>query len=367
MTTGATPEPKRVRDGVYRIRWEVSPDPRTGRRRQRSRTVHGDLSDAQRALAEEMLRAGRDDGLDLTGKLLLRDYWEDEYARDVEHRLAPHTVHCYKQTWTKLVEPIFGDVDMRTASRRAIRMMLLDVQPAGRQRNAYKLLRQMFNAAYMDELIAFNPMQGGMRLDKVHSVEKELYTAEDVPAVLEAARDEYVEPFVMLTLLAGLRREEVCALRWEDFTFERSKEKGSWTASVRVERTAQRFAGGVKIGRTKTDKSTRTVVLVGKAAGRLRELARGRKGWLNGGDECGNPDIVGQRWKRLCARKGLKHVTFVGMRASYSTIQAQLGTPDTVVSLMMGHSVLTTRYRHYLGANVQAQIDAAERIEKTMT
>lgn len=364
MTTGSAPEPKRVREGVYRIRWEVSPDPVTGRRRQRSKTVRGDLADAKRALADEMLRAGRDAGIADAGKLLLRDYWAAEYSRDIE-RLAPKTVEGYRRTWESTVCPLFGHLDMRSASRRAIRRMLLDVQPVGRQQHAYKLLRQMFNAAYMDEMIDANPMMGGMRLDKVHTTEKPIFTAEELPGVLKAVEGEFVEPFVIVSLLAGTRREEVCALKWEDFAFDRT-EDGQALAYIRVERTAQRIGGRVVIGRTKTDKSTRTVLVVGAPAERLEELSEG-KGWLNRtkNGRCANPDIVSQQWKRLCRKKGVKHVTFTGMRASYSTIQAQLGTPDTVVSLMMGHSQLTTRYRHYLGANVAAQLEAGSRIAES--
>lgn len=175
MTRRRIPEPQYIDTDTYRIRWEGAPDPDTGKRRQHSRTVHGSLQDAQRALMDELLRAGRSDEVDLTGALTLRDYWEREYSRDIQ-RLAPKTVDDYTSDWERLVGPLFGEVDMRSASRRAIRRMLLDVQPPGRQRHAYKLLRQMFNAAYFDELIDENPMQGRMKLDKVPKREPEAYT-----------------------------------------------------------------------------------------------------------------------------------------------------------------------------------------------
>lgn len=368
MTRRRIPEPQHVDKDTYRIRWEGAPDPDTGKRRQHSRTVHGSLQDAQRALMDELLRAGRSDEVDLTGALTLRDYWEREYSRDIQ-RLAPKTVDDYTSDWERLVGPLFGEVDMRSASRRAIRRMLLDVQPPGRQRHAYKLLRQMFNAAYFDELIDQNPMQGRMKLDRVPKREPEAYTLQEATQVLEAVRGHWLEPFVIMGLCAGLRREESCGLKWEDFRFEvEDTTSGKRIAAyVRVERTAQLIKGKVVVGATKTERSTRTVVVTGYAAQRLKECRSERAGWLNErSGECGDPERVMRAWKRFCAKSSLRYVPLKGLRTSYSTIQAQLGTPDTVVSQVMGHSQLSTRYSHYLGAGGDAAKGAADALGRAL-
>lgn len=368
MTRRRIPEPQHVDTDTYRIRWEGAPDPATGRRRQHSRTVHGSLQDAQRALMDELLRAGRSDEVDLTGALTLRDYWEREYSRDIQ-RLSPQTRQCYETDWERVVAPLFGDMDMRGASRRAIRRMLLDVQPPGRQQHAYKLLRQMFNQAYADELIDGNPMQGRMKLDRVPRREPEAYTLQEAADVLRAVEGRWIEPFVVMGLCAGLRREESCGLKWEDFRFETEDTVNGERAAayVRVERTAQLIKGEVVVGATKTERSTRTVVVTGYAAQRLRECAKGAAGWLNDRDGgCGDPERVARAWKRLCADTGIRHVPLKGLRTSYSTIQAQLGTPDTVVSMMMGHTQLSTRYAHYLGANGDAAKGAADALGRAL-
>lgn len=368
MTRRRIPEPQFIDTDTYRIRWEGAPDPATGKRRQRSRTVHGSLADAKRELMAELLRAGRDDEVDLTGALMLRDYWEREYSRDIQ-RLSPQTVAGYTRDWERVVEPLFGSVDMRSVTRRALRRMLLDVQPPGRQRHAHKLLRQMFGQAHADELIESDPMAGRMRLDRVERREPAAYTLAEAVEVLRAVEGDRVEPFVVMGLCAGLRREESCALRWGDFRFEvEDTVQGERVAAyVRVERTAQLIGGEVVVGRTKTERSTRTVVVTGWAAERLRSLAEGRTGWLNDRDgECGDPESVARAWKRLCGRAGLRFVPMKGLRTSYSAIQAQLGTPDTVVSMMMGHTQLSTRYAHYMGAGGDAAKGAADALGRAL-
>lgn len=366
MTSRRGPQPVYIAKDTYRIRWEGAPDPATGKRRQHSRTVHGSLKDAQAALMGELLRAGKAREVDTTGTLTLRDYWEREYSRDIE-RLAPQTRKGYEADWERTVGPVFGHMDMRDCSRRAIRRMLLDIQPPGRQRHAYKLLRQMFNAAFADELIDDNPMLGRMKLDRVERREARTYTLDEAVRAIEAVRGEWVEPIVLMGLCAGLRREEACGLMWEDFRFETEQTVAGEriAAYAAIQRTAQLIGGEVVVGKPKTERSARTVVVTGAVAERLREVAG--SGWLNPrGEDCGDPERAARAWKGVCGAKGLPYVPLSKLRTTYSTLQAQLGTPDALVSRMMGHTQLSTRYRHYLADSADAAKGAADALGRAL-
>ena len=79
-------------------------------------------------------------------------------------------------------------------------------------------------------------------------------------------QDERWYDFFYTELTTGLRRGELCGLKWEDFDAENGK--------LKVRRSvAKRKGGGLNIGETKTETGTRTIVLPPSTA----ELLRKRK------------------------------------------------------------------------------------------
>lgn len=354
---------RRLDEGRYRVYWSegVGDD---GKAVRRSKVVRGSRRDAEMFLAARALDAGNAELY--ADSMTLEEFWAMEYARDIE-RLAPQTQDSYRRVWERHVRPLFGSDDMGATRARDIERRLLTLPSPGAQVNAYKLLRQMYNRAYDIELIRENPMSRRIRIDKQRKREPEVYTAAELPAVLEAVEGDFVEPFVILGLMAGLRREESTGLRVGDFSFrdEETVTGKRKAAYIAIQRTAQLIGGEVVVGKTKTDRSERTVVVVGRCAERLETYVSRCSDWLNERDgSCGDPERVAQRWKRLCARKGIRYVPMKNLRTTYSTIQAQIGTPDTLVSMMMGHAQLGTRYRHYMGANVDGAVAAAVSMDR---
>ena len=354
-----------VREGAYRVRWEAGFDPVTGKRRRKSKTVYGTRKDAERFLAARALDSGKGPANALA-EMTLDQYWEADYSREVA-KLAPGTVNDYAHTWQTYLRPILGDEPIGAITARTARQRLLSLAAPGAQNKAHKLLRQMLNVAAADGIIDVNPLPRTMRLDKITHRVTATYLMDEIPAVLEALRGTDIEPMVLCSLMGGLRREEACALRWGDLAFnEVDTLQGKYMACyVKVMRTAQLIAGEVVVGPTKTERSTRTVVIGGVVAERLSQLSAGFQPtqWMNPSKKepgaCGNPQTVASRWRTVCANAGLRHVPFTGLRATYSTMQQELGTPDTLVSMMMGHTQLGTRYKHYLSANLPAMEQAA--------
>lgn len=342
-------------DDRWRVFWPAGYH-ENGKRRTHSETVRGTRADAERRLARAMLDAGI--GTALFDTITLSEYWDVDYSREIS-RLAPKTVDDYTNTWRSTLKPLMGHLVMSQITARQARQLLLTIEKPGTQRNAYKLLRQMLNVAASDGIIDVNPLPRQMRLDKVQHRPKEVYTAAELPSLLDAIRGEWIEPLVLVQVFGGLRREEATGLRWSDFRFENAQTLHGErkTAYIAIQRTAQLIGGEVVIGDGKTDKARRTVIISGMPAERLEEIAG--DGWLNAGDECADPQRYARRLKRVQQAHSLRMVTATGLRATYSTLHAQLGTPDALVSMMMGHSQLSTRYRHYLGSNVDAAEAAA--------
>lgn len=335
----------------WKIRWSETVD---GQRVQRSRNVRGSRREAERALA----RIAADSGRRVPQPTMtLAEYWP-EYRADIE-RLAPQTRDGYERAWNTYVEPLFGDCVMEQLTSREVRRRLLTLDAPGAQRNAYKLLRQMYNAANADDLVENMPIKKHMRLDEQHKRDTPTFTLEDVTRFVDAIHGTDAEAIALVQLFGGLRREEATGLRWTDFRFENvsTLHGETTTAYIAVQRTAQLIQGEVVIGAPKTHRSERTVIITGYPAERLAHIAG--EGWLNGGNKPGNPETYASRLATICRNADLPHMTPTGLRATFSTIHQQLGTPDTLVSMMMGHTQISTRYRHYLSANEDAMKRAA--------
>lgn len=357
MTRRAYGSIKNLGNGRWLVRWQDGYD-ENGKPRRPSHVVRGTARDAELYLSAKAAEHGKRHQLpDMT----IADYWH-EYRRDIE-RLSVQTVRGYERVWSRHVEPLFGDCVMEDLTSRELRRRLLTIESAGAQRNALKLLRQMYNAAIADDLVENMPIKKHMRLDKVKQTETPTFTLEEAARFLDAIHGADIEALALVQMLGGLRREEAAGLSWSDFRFDSvpTLHGESKRAYIAIQRTAQLIDGAVVVGEPKTQRSRRTVLIVGVGAERLKEIAG--HGWLNGGDALGNPETYGSRLATICRNAGLPHMTPTGLRATFSTLQQQLGTPDTLVSMMMGHSQLSTRYRHYLSANEDAMLQAGSALD----
>ena len=340
----------------YRVSIEGKPTP-DGRRTRRTKVVRGTRDEAEVALARMKLDAGKD--VDASG-MTLSAYWEAFYAPTLG-RLAPSTRAGYERAWKSLVRPLFGDCEIDGLKARDIERKLLTIEKPGEQRNAFKLMRQMYNEAYRDELVDANPFHRRIRLARMPKREPSILLLDDVPAWTDAVRGSRWEPVLLVMLFGGLRREEACALFWEDFEF------GVDACAVRVDKALTEVNGRLHEGPTKTVDSTRTVFLAGWPASRLLELSS--TGPLVP-DANGNrmaPDRISMEYRKMMRAKGAKYVPMMNLRNSYATIMQGLGASDSLISKSLGHTNLKVDYAHYFAANAPAHLANARMLGETVS
>ena len=345
---------QRLGKNHYRV--SIESGKKDGKRTRRSKVVRGTRSEAEAELARMKLDEGKGADCDLT----LAEYWKTFYEPTLS-RLSEHTQSGYRYAWKGLVAPLFGDRRMSSLRARDIEHGLLSIERPGSQRNAYKLMRQMFNEAYRDELIDENPFQRRIRLKRMEAYEPEILLLQDVPEWLRAIRNSKFEPVLICMLFGGLRREEACALFWQDLAF------GLDVCAVRVDKTLTEVRGKLIEGPTKTPQSTRTVFLCGYAAQRL--IATASYGPLvpDGNGNRMAPDKVSKEYRKMVEGKA-KYVPMKNLRNSYATIMQGLGASDSLISRSLGHTNLQVDYNHYFAANAPAHMANArmlgEAVEK---
>lgn len=174
-------------------------------------------------------------------------------------------------------------------------------------------------------------------------------TAKQAKQALRDMRGEQFEPCALVQLSCGLRPCEAIALTWSDINLA--------TGEVSITKGLHEAFGEVYESPTKTEKSTRTVVLPRYAVDRLREIKRtanvSRSERL-----CPLSPSAYRRKVRAWFRKRGINMCAQWLRHTWGTLALQAGTPLETVSLMLGHSSVSMAYEHYLCGNSALLRDA---------
>lgn len=184
-------------------------------------------------------------------------------------------------------------------------------------------------------------------------------TAARLREVLDAFEDDELEVPVRIAVNYGLRRGEVCGLRWDAVDFE--------AGVLRVWNTAVVVNGKVCYSeRTKTDSSRRELPLTSSMRDYLLKVKADQeeqrqkfgKGYTDSGLVCVRPDGVGihpntvtHRFRRVLEKHGLQLVRFHDLRHSVVNVLRRQGVDIKKIQEWIGHSEVSTTldiYGHLL-------------------
>ena len=217
------------------------------------------------------------------------------------------------------------------------------------------MLHEALDMAVRLRLIVKNPTVG-TTIPKNNYPPKQILNDEQLERFMQRIRqDERWYDFFYTELTTGLRRGEICGLKWEDFDAENGK--------LKVRRSvAKRKGGGLNIGETKTETGTRTIVLPPSTA----ELLRKRKEtavseWIFPNiyepEKPMHPDYAYHRLKTLLKQAELPLIRFHDLRHTFASILINQDVPLLNVSTFLGHSDLSTT------ANIYAHLDKSKKQE----
>ena len=325
-----------------------------GKRRRRSRTVHGTKSDADRELrkmvvaAEEVRAHGPIRG---QGKVLVKD-WVRAWLEGLPAcGLEITTRERYEGAAERHVLPHVGAVTMRDLTVRHIREMERAMRQDSRTGEsvgnrsiqiAHRILSGACQLAvdegHLDHNVISTVSAPRCQSDEVIPPDMKV-----VRRLLKQARLEDHRMFAYLHVLSytGLRRGEAMALKWENVNLRRG--------TVFVVATVVKAKQGLISKRPKTRRAVRTVDLDDGTIEVLREH-RARQTDLSGGDghsglvfpdhsgEWMKPTTMGRDLKALATRVGAGGMTFHDFRHFHATMLLQQGQSVVVVSQRLGHA-----------------------------
>jgi integrase len=189
--------------------------------------------------------------------------------------------------------------------------------------------------------------------------------------LLDAVAGHRLEVLYRLALSLGLRRGEICGLRWEDIDFTQM--------SLRVAGALQRINGKLEWAAPKTASSVRSVALPPTLLSALRQHAERqaaeREALGAEWQECGlvfvsergtplEPRNVVRHFKAALKQAGLPEQTrFHDLRHSCATLLIAQGVHPRVIMEILGHSQISTTMNTYAHVLPATQREAAAKID----
>lgn len=363
-----------AKDGTLRWRLQVGggPDPmRPGKYLVHSRNVQGSRAHAQRELARLVAQvmdrrtvAGHGD-ITVTG---LIERWLDL----TEHETS--TADTYRSLLRRYIEPAIGKVRVGQLEPMHIERVLLSMRRNGlserTRQQTYAVLHASLERAFRWGWIAANP---AARVDRPRAGKHEIRLPPIADVVKGVAAIGEFDPLLSrlggFLLAMGLRRGEVCALRWDDVDVDGRR--------LHVRHAMDADGRGLKSPKSG---QRRTIELDALSVGLLEERWReARRLAIDGGwdvtahcyvwtrDDTGRrnwrPDVLSKDWSTAAKRVGLDGLRLHDLRHACASLLVAAGVPIPEISRRLGHAskVMTLDVYAHFGSERAVAPAAIER------
>ena len=182
------------------------------------------------------------------------DFWYDNI---ILPQIEATTAYGYKSIIENHLKPQLGNCKLQKLSARHIQLyythLLNEVKLSPNSvLKHHNLLTNILNAAKRYEYITKNPMDA-VSPPKKRRREAKYYTPEQLGQLLALAAGTRLELPIYICAYLGLRRGELCGLRWQDIDFEHH--------TVTIDTTRTQAGKDEIVKDTKTVSSTRTLYL----------------------------------------------------------------------------------------------------------
>ncbi len=286
--------------------------------------------------------------------------------------LRPTTFTSYRTIVRVRIVPWLGDVRLADLDASAVESWYVRLLAGGGEHGRSLSAKTVANAGGVLSIAMGDAVRLGVlrsnptaaaRLPRRERVEMAAWSADEAAAFLVAAAEHRLAPVWRLVLATGLRRGELCGLRWRDVDL------GAGTVEIVQTRVV---ADRVEIGPPKTKAGARVISLDGGTVEALRawrarqageRLAVGA-GWVDVGlvlvDEIGrppHPENVTRWWREAIEATGVRSIRLHDARHSAATMALRAGVPVKVVTQRLGHADVAVTMRVY--QHVTAQDDRA--------
>lgn len=275
------------------------------------------------------------------------DKWIDEYMTGT---IRESTLDGYKTYVEKYIKPALGNKQIAFITTADVQKFYNNLRKNGRiqNRNIYGnglsdasvlrvhcMLHEAMDMAVKEHLISKNPTNGTTVL-KIVKKEMQVLTDEQLATFMKLMdAEEHWRDFFYTELTTGLRRGEICGLKWTDFDEVEGK--------LNINRSIDLRNGEIMVGETKTGKGKRSFYLPISTANVLRERKKNSKSeWIF--TDLLNPELpiappaAYRKMKQLLKKAGLPNIRFHDLRHTFATHALTSGVDAKTLSGILGHT-----------------------------
>ena len=278
--------------------------------------------------------------------------WLDKWLADyMTLTVRESTLNSYKSITEHHIEPLLGDEKIGSITTADIQKMYNWLRENGRVNEHYEkgnalsdsfirrvhmMLHEAMDAAVRERLIPKNPTEGTI-IPKVNYAPKQILTEEQLEKFMEALKqDPLWYDFFYTELTTGMRRGEICGLKWQDFDDK--------TGRLHIHRSvSNRKGGGIRVGETKTESGARTILLPPSTAEILKQRKKkSYSEWIFHNPTVPelpmNPSSAYRHLKTLLKNAELPLIRFHDLRHTFATHALNSGVDAKTLSGILGHT-----------------------------
>jgi len=299
--------------------------------------------------------------------------WLADYAKAAVRR---STYESYEWSINKHLIPRIGSIQLQKIKPMQIQTMMTELSKTKLSttsvRYIYNVLNIALNRAMKWQILTSNPCIA-VEPPRKEKYQATAYDKEELQKLMNASRNTFLYLPIILAAGCGLRRGEVCGLRWQDILLDRKM--------LFVRHSLDRPEKKVlKLLPVKTANSERTVRLPELVANTLNEVVLRQDAdkqrlaklyadqdfvfaWDNGNPV--DPDYLDKKFRELLADNDLKRLRFHDLRHTHATLLLLEHVSVKVVSERLGHSstnITQDIYSHVLPEMQKEAADAIDRV-----
>lgn len=293
------------------------------------------------------------------------DRWLKEYA---EPTLRPNTIRGYTRNIENHIRPALGDKPIRFITTADVQKLYNDTKENGRKisrwkygaelsdstiRGIHMLLHEIMEAALKAHLISKNPTEG-TTIPKCNYPPKKILNDAQLDKFMEAIKNEPIwHDFFYTEITTGLRRGEICGLKWSDLD--------EASGQLKVQRSVSE---NFDIGETKTETGTRTILLPPSTLHILKERHKtAMTEWIFPSaltpENPVAPSAAYHRLKIILKEAGLPDIRFHDLRHTFATHALANGVDPKTLSGILGHTNASFTLDTYTHVTTDMQKNAA--------
>ena len=276
------------------------------------------------------------------------DKWLDEY---MIFTIRESTLDSYRAMVKNQVKPFIGGKQIASLTTADMQKFYNKIKKEGRVREhpihgktladsmvrgVHMMLHEALDVAVRERLLVKNPTNG-TTVPKCNYPEKQILGDDQLETFLKAIKGhEYWCDFFYVEVMTGLRRGEICGLKWQDINFEENKLQVKRSVSVKK-------GGGVSIGETKTETGVRSILMPPSVA----DVLQNRKQtaiteWVFPNfihpEQPISPATAYRKLKIILKHAGLPLIRFHDLRHTFATHATHGGVDPKTLAGILGHT-----------------------------